>query len=187
MRRRQVVRRHIEGARLHGIEQRPVALLQRISFRKRRPQLQPERTQHAIVAIIALQHDARERRRRRAARWRGIPWPPPRAVPRRDQTSGIPARRARWSSAVAYHRGVAAERRDDVGLDRCVVGAGHIVFAAGGNDHARRQRADRRAGAGVRGFADMAISIEQIGEALLHLVGDVERNGLDRGRRVHAA
>src|SRR5260370_36654250 len=35
--------------------------------------------------------------------------------------------------------------------------------------------------------ADIASSIEQMGEALLHLIGDVERNGLDGGGRVDAA
>src|SRR6476661_5003818 len=35
--------------------------------------------------------------------------------------------------------------------------------------------------------SDMATSIEQIGEALLHLIGDVERDGLDGGGRVDAA
>src|SRR4249920_828619 len=35
--------------------------------------------------------------------------------------------------------------------------------------------------------SDMATSIEQIGEALLHLVGDVERDGLDGGGRIDAA
>ena len=52
---------------LDGIEQRPVALLQRIALRERRAQLQPERAQHAVVAVVALQHDADERRGRRAA------------------------------------------------------------------------------------------------------------------------
>src|SRR6187402_461876 len=33
----------------------------------------------------------------------------------------------------------------------------------------------------------MTASVEQIGEALLHLVGDVEREGLDGGGRVHTA
>src|SRR3954463_540857 len=33
----------------------------------------------------------------------------------------------------------------------------------------------------------MSASIEQIGEELLHLVGDVERKGLNGGRRVHPA
>src|SRR5258708_25021268 len=42
--------------------------------------------------------------------------------------------------------------------------------------------------AGVRAFsAVMAASIEQIGQAALHLVGDVERDGLDGGGRVDAA
>jgi hypothetical protein len=40
----------------------------------------------------------------------------------------------------------------------------------------------------LRAFsADITSSIEQIGEALLHLVGDVERDGLDSGCRVDAA
>ena len=34
-----------------------------------------------------------------------------------------------------YQRGVAAERRQHVGLDRGVVRAGHLVFVAGGDDH----------------------------------------------------
>src|SRR3954466_10653032 len=33
----------------------------------------------------------------------------------------------------------------------------------------------------------MSASIEQIGEALLHLVGDVEREGLNGGGWIHAA
>src|SRR6266702_7641621 len=40
---------------------------------------------------------------------------------------------------------------------------------------------------GVSAFsADIASSIEQIGEALLHLVGDVERDGLEGGGRIDA-
>src|SRR5437870_6252952 len=35
--------------------------------------------------------------------------------------------------------------------------------------------------------SDIISSIEQIGETLLHLVGDVERDGLDGGGRVGAA
>src|SRR5260370_12881248 len=35
--------------------------------------------------------------------------------------------------------------------------------------------------------ADIASSIEQIGEALLHLIGDVERDSLDGGGRIDAA
>jgi hypothetical protein len=34
-----------------------------------------------------------------------------------------------------YLRGVTAERRQHVDLDRGVVGAGHLVLVAGGNDH----------------------------------------------------
>src|SRR4029079_16844820 len=36
-------------------------------------------------------------------------------------------------------------------------------------------------------LGDMAVSIEEVGEALLHLVGDVERDRLDGRGRVHAA
>jgi hypothetical protein len=40
----------------------------------------------------------------------------------------------------------------------------------------------------LRAFsADITSSIEQIGEALLHLVGNVECDGLDGGRRIDAA
>src|SRR5882724_6478063 len=40
----------------------------------------------------------------------------------------------------------------------------------------------------VRVFgSDITSSIKEIGEALLHLVGDVERDGLDGGGRVDAA
>src|SRR5829696_1079419 len=35
--------------------------------------------------------------------------------------------------------------------------------------------------------SDITSSIEEIGEALLHLVGDVERNGLNGGGRIDAA
>src|SRR6185437_5224888 len=35
--------------------------------------------------------------------------------------------------------------------------------------------------------SDISASVEQIGEALLHLVGDVERDGLDGGGRIDAA
>src|SRR6185436_7535844 len=43
-------------------------------------------------------------------------------------------------------------------------------------------------GAELRAFsADIFSSIEQIGEALLHLIGDVERDGLDGGGRIDAA
>src|SRR6266545_813102 len=54
--------------RLDGIEQRPVALLQLIPLWEWRAEFQPERTQHAIVAVIALQHDADERRCGRSTR-----------------------------------------------------------------------------------------------------------------------
>ena len=86
-----------------------------------------------------------------------------------------------------HQRGVAAERRQHVGLDRGVVGAGHLVLVAGGNDH-RGDGAEIVALGGVSSFAaDMAVSVEEVGKALLHLVGDVERDRLDGRGRVHAA
>ena len=36
---------------------------------------------------------------------------------------------------LSNQRGVAAERRQHVGLDRGIVRAGHLVLVAGGNDH----------------------------------------------------
>src|ERR1700754_1901095 len=39
----------------------------------------------------------------------------------------------------------------------------------------------------VRVGSDIVSSIKEIGEALLHLIGDVERDGLDGGGRVDAA
>src|SRR5947209_6768130 len=44
------------------IEQRPVAILQDMAFREWRPQLQPKRAQHAVVAVVALQYNANEGR-----------------------------------------------------------------------------------------------------------------------------
>src|SRR5882724_225760 len=54
-------------ARLDGIEQRPVAVLEHIAFRKRGAQLQPKRAQHAIVAVVTLQDHADERGSRSSA------------------------------------------------------------------------------------------------------------------------
>src|SRR5882724_7693870 len=52
---------------LDGIEQRPIALLQHVAVRERRAELESERAQHAVVAVVALQHDADERRCGRTA------------------------------------------------------------------------------------------------------------------------
>ncbi len=84
-------------------------------------------------------------------------------------------------------RGVAAERRQHVGLDRGVVGAGYLVLVAGGNDHCGDGAKIVALGSGQFIAADMAISIEEVGKALLHLVGDVERDRLDGRGRIHAA
>src|SRR6185312_16721693 len=48
------------ATRPDGIEQRPVALGEHMPLRKWRAQFQPERAQHAIVAVVALQDDAGE-------------------------------------------------------------------------------------------------------------------------------
>src|SRR5580704_2306249 len=50
-----------------GVEQRPVAILQLVALRIRRPRLQSERADDPIVPVIALQHDAGERHHRRPA------------------------------------------------------------------------------------------------------------------------
>src|SRR5438132_11307205 len=52
---------------LDRVEQRPVAVREHVAFGERRAQLQPERAQHAIVAVVALQHDADEGCSRRTA------------------------------------------------------------------------------------------------------------------------
>src|SRR3954463_12452350 len=52
---------------LDGIEQRPVALVQRVALGKRCAQFEAERAQHAVIAVVALQNDTDERRRRTAA------------------------------------------------------------------------------------------------------------------------
>src|ERR1700686_4119241 len=52
-----------------GFEQRPVALLDDVPLRERRTRLLAERAHHPVVAIIAKQHHADERRQRRCARF----------------------------------------------------------------------------------------------------------------------
>jgi hypothetical protein len=45
---------------LDRIEQRPVAVREHVALGERRAQLEPERAQHPVVAIVALQDDADE-------------------------------------------------------------------------------------------------------------------------------
>src|SRR6478609_790621 len=47
--------------RLNRVEQRPVAVREHVTLGERRAQLDPERAQHPVVAVIALQDDADER------------------------------------------------------------------------------------------------------------------------------
>ena len=51
----------------HGIEQRPVALLDDMALRERRARLEAERAHHPVVAVVAKQHHANQGRQRRAA------------------------------------------------------------------------------------------------------------------------
>src|SRR6266478_6608249 len=120
--------------RLHWVQQRPVALLQAISLWKRWPQFQPQGTQDTIVAIIALQHDAGERRRGSSARCTELP-----GYRLADGLVKIckrhPGQARQMIERFAHQFGVAAERDEDVGLNRRVVRAGHAELLAGGNDH----------------------------------------------------
>ena len=138
-----------------------------------------ERAQYTVVAVVALQDDADERRRRSAAggaelvRYRfafgGIEFGERLACETREMVERLP-----------NQRGVAAERREHVGLDRGVVSAGHLVRIAGGNDHRGDGAEVVALGWTMSSFiADMAASIEEVGKALLHLVGNVERDRLD--------
>src|ERR1700722_16940036 len=63
---------------------------------------------------------------------------------------------------------------------------GTSYFVLAGMIMPARQRRSSRS-AFVRGWSVMAGSIEQGCETLLHRVGDVEREGLDRAGGVHAA
>ena len=51
----------------HGVEQRPVALFERVALGEGRAGLQPERQQHAVVAVVGAQDHPPERRGRGAA------------------------------------------------------------------------------------------------------------------------
>src|SRR5262249_38292043 len=51
----------------HGLEQRPVALLELVALREGRTRLEPQRQQHAVVAIVGTQDDAPERHSGRTA------------------------------------------------------------------------------------------------------------------------
>ena len=70
-----VTRRGRASARAHRIQQRPVALLQLESLRKRRARLHAERAHDPVVAVVALQDEA--------AQYRGAPRRPSRAAGRR--------------------------------------------------------------------------------------------------------
>ena len=81
-----------------------------------------------------MQDDADERRRRSAAggaelvRYRL-------ALGRIEFGQRLAGETREMIERLRDQRGVAAERRQHVGLDRGVVRAGHLVLVAGGNDH----------------------------------------------------
>src|SRR5258708_38641683 len=54
------------GPAAHRLEQRPLARLQHPPRGEGRPRLEPEGTQHAVVAVVALQHGTPEGGRDRA-------------------------------------------------------------------------------------------------------------------------
>src|SRR3978361_1914519 len=64
-------------------------------------------------------------------------------------------------------------------------GALYAVLA--GMIMAETARKSSRCRGGSALFGNMTTSIEQIGETLLHLIGDVERDGLDGRSRIDAA
>ncbi len=124
----------IHRPRLHRIEQRPVALLQHIALRKRRAQLEAERAQHAIVAVVALQHDADERRGGGTAG--GAEFLGDRvALGRIERGQRLAGQTREMIERLHDQFGIAAERLQHIGLDRGIVGSGHLIFVARGNDH----------------------------------------------------
>src|ERR1700719_1639591 len=101
--------------------------------------------------------------------------------------SGVPASRARWSSASPTRL---VSRPSVARMSAWMAPSsapGTSYSALAGIIIALTTRRSSR-WAGVRAFSAVMISsIEQICEAALHLVGDVERDGLDGGGRVDAA
>ena len=174
-------------ARLDGIEQRPVALFQRVALRERRAQLEPERAQHAVVAVVALQDDADERRSRSAAG--GAELVRDRIAFARHRVRPAACRQgARDDRAPASTSAVS--RPSVASMSAWIAGSsapGTLYSSLAGTIIAATVRRSSR-WAEVSSFAaDMAVSIEEVGKALLHLVGDVERDRLDGRGRVHAA
>src|SRR3974390_970556 len=83
---------------------------------------------------------------------------------------------------------VALEVAQDVAEDALVVRTGHAIGGALGDDHAgqRAEVADLFGGK-IRVWHYRSPSVEQIGEALLDAVGDIERQRLDGRGRIDAA
>ena len=121
-------------ARLDGIEQRPVALPQRVPLRERRAQFEAERAQHAVVAVVALQNNADQRCRRGPAG--GAELVGDRIAFGEVEFGQRPAGQTReMIERLLHQRCITAERRQHVGLNRGIVGAWNLVLVAGGNDH----------------------------------------------------
>src|SRR5262249_11096305 len=124
---------------------------QYVTFGERGTRLEPKRAQHAVVAVVALQHDADER-----CRWRATARPEllrdlfaSRWIELFERSARKPCEIIERSRALL---GVAAERWQDVGLDAGIVGAGHAVFGAFRDDH-RRDRAKVVALGGGKNFS----------------------------------
>src|SRR5689334_13171278 len=101
--------------------------------------------------------------------------------------NGWPARRARWSSAER----TAAPSRPRVATISAMIAAssapGTSYSALAGIIMPAIMRRSSRCAAVSSSFDCMMASIKEVGEALLHLIGDVERDGLDGGGRIDAA
>jgi len=97
-----------------------------------RPRLQSQRTNDAVIAVVALQDNPGESRHGRSA---------VRAQSHRHYLAlrriKLGKRRPREASKpvqrLAYLASVATKGRDNIGLNRCIVRARHVEFRAGRN------------------------------------------------------
>ena len=104
-----------------------------------RARLLAERAHHPIVAIVAKQDDARQRGERQAALGAQVVGDDQPALGRQiGERAASQDRQALKREADIL--AVAAEALHDIGEDRLVVGAGHVIACAGG-DHRAGERA----------------------------------------------
>ena len=105
-----------------------------MTLRIGRPRLQSERANDAVVAVIALQHDAYQRRHRNptlGAQFQCHHLP----LCRIESSERLPGAAPELVERFPHQARVAAEGSRDVGLDRRVVGAGNIELGAGWDHH----------------------------------------------------